>query len=68
MIIEGEPVMDNFEAFVKDMGEAERIDFEKSFSNLKLNRDACGEYAYRYVQHAWEGWLYCAYHKATGMH
>jgi hypothetical protein len=59
--------MDKFEEFVKENEKVERKDFEHAYSHLKLNRDACGEYVHQVVQYAWEGWLYCAFHKSGGV-
>ncbi len=56
--------MDKFDYFVAENKETERLVFEQEFSHHKLDRDACGEYFFRYVQHAWEGWLSCAFRKS----
>jgi len=50
--------------FDENFAEYSQHEFERAFSNCKLDRTPMGgEYTHPYVQHAWEGWYECALHQ-----
>lgn len=56
--------MNEFEQFIKKHGLVEHKTFEREFSSSKFERRPDGEYSNRYTQHAWEGWISCAFSKS----